>query len=286
MSGKSFLAISWTLLALLIWTAGGEANNVNANDSFANSYPQPVPGGIAIIQLAANSPQAPEVYYDNQRLFVQRKSDGYWIAIAGIPLTAKTGQHVAWDAGNRARYLFEVQPKQYQEQHIKLDNKRQVNPNKTDLQRIRRETQVIKQALVHRWHQRFHPQLPLLQPVQGVVSGAFGKRRFFNKQPRKPHSGMDIAADRGTPISVAADGVVLQTGEYFFNGKTVFVDHGQGLITMYCHLDSINVQPGSLLRRGQTLGNVGSTGRATGPHLHFGARLNGTWIDPARLLSL
>jgi len=102
----------------------------------------------------------------------------------------------------------------------------------------------------------------------------------FNGQPRQPHTGLDLTIAQGTPILAPADGVVVDVGDYFFNGNTVFLSHGQGLITMYCHLNDFAVKVGQQVRRGDTLGTVGMTGRATGPHLHWGVWLNHTWVNP------
>jgi murein DD-endopeptidase MepM/ murein hydrolase activator NlpD len=121
-------------------------------------------------------------------------------------------------------------------------------------------------------------------PVTAPVSSPFGLRRFFNEQPRKPHSGLDLAAAEGTPISAPASGKITDTGDFFFNGNTVFIDHGQGLVTMYCHLSKIDVEPGQTVNTGDIIGAVGKTGRVTGAHLHWSVSLNNTRIDPTLFL--
>ena len=121
-------------------------------------------------------------------------------------------------------------------------------------------------------------------PVPGQVSSPFGLRRFFNKQPRNPHSGLDLASPEGTPILSAASGRVVDTGEYYFNGNTVFIEHGQGLVTMYCHMSKIDVAVGQEVSRGESIGEVGKTGRVTAAHLHWGVILNTVSVDPSMFL--
>ncbi len=175
---------------------------------------------------------------------------------------------------------FTVGTKHYREQHIKLKNSRQVNPLAEDMTRINREL-----AEQTRAYQTFSPAQPsnLLfdKPVQGPLSSPFGLRRFFNGEERNPHSGLDFAVGAGTPIKAPAAGKVILIGNYFFNGNTVFVDHGQGLISMFCHMSKVDVKLGQSLPRGGIVGRVGATGRATGPHMHWNVSLNDARVDPA-----
>lgn len=118
-------------------------------------------------------------------------------------------------------------------------------------------------------------------PVPGRQSSPFGLRRYFNGEPRNPHSGLDFAAPTGTPVKSPADGRVLLIGNFYFNGQTIFIDHGQGVITMFCHLSEIAYLPGDTVKRGDVVGKVGNTGRSTGPHLHWNVSLNNARVDPA-----
>ena len=171
----------------------------------------------------------------------------------------------------------------YREQRLNVDRK-YVAPSQANLERIGRERKIIDAAL-SRFTDVPVDTIRMLAPVDGRRSSSFGLRRFFNDEPRAPHKGMDIAAVEGTPIRTPLAGVVAATGDYYFNGNTVIVDHGQGLISLYCHLSEIGVAEGDELSAGEMLGKVGKTGRVTGAHLHFGTYLNGTAVDPAILLA-
>lgn len=239
---------------------------------------KPVPGGVAVVPLP-EQPEAPRAEYRNQPLLVIREDGQRWIAIAGIPLTAKPGtDHIELSDGQRL--AFRINDRKYPEQHIKLQNQQHVTPDPEHLKRIQRE--LDEQINAYKTFSARQPSNLLFdRPVDGRLSSAFGLRRFFNGEERNPHSGLDFAAPTGTSIRTPAAGQVILVGDYFFNGKTVFVDHGQGLISMFCHLSSIDVKVGDELARGQHVGKVGATGRATGPHLHWNVSLNNTRVDPS-----
>ncbi|WP_313620961.1 peptidoglycan DD-metalloendopeptidase family protein [Achromobacter sp.] len=242
-----------------------------------------VPGGVAVLALG-NADRAPEVTYLNRRVLVVREEDKQWIAVVGIPLSVKPGQQQAdvADATGRRQVAFTVGAKEYVAQHITLKNQRQVEPNPDDMKRIERE--MAEQSAANRGYRAGVTPSNLLldRPVNGGrLSSPFGLRRFFNGQERNPHSGLDFAVPAGTPIKAPAAGVVVLVGDYFFNGKTVFLDHGQGFVSMFCHMSAIDVKVGDDVPRGGVVGKVGATGRATGPHLHWNVSLNDARVDPA-----
>jgi hypothetical protein len=249
--------------------------------SFSGS--ESVPGGIGIVNI--DSASRPLAYYANNRVMIVR-GKGNWQAIIGIPLDARPGMHKLKVTSGKTESIlhFEVREKQYETQHLVIKDTRKVDPTPLDMERINRESALIQQAKAV-WSERDNVPLELLQPVNGPYSSPFGLRRYFNDQPRNPHSGLDIAAAEKTPIRAAADGTIINTGEYFFNGNTVFIDHGQGMITMYCHMHTIEVEPGQHVVMGDTIGTVGQTGRVTGPHLHWSIMLNQTMVDPQLFLN-
>jgi murein DD-endopeptidase MepM/ murein hydrolase activator NlpD len=237
---------------------------------------KPVPGGVAVIDLGPGA-SAPSARYDGKPVLVVKEQDT-WRAIVGLPLSVKPGTQQL-SSGNR-QLPFTVGAKQYPEQRITLKNTRQVNPNPTDMTRINAE--LAEQTRAYRTFSPGTPSNLLLdKPVDGPLSSRFGVRRFFNGEERNPHSGLDFAVPAGTPIKTPAGGKVILLGNYFFNGNTVFVDHGQGFISMFCHMSKIDVRVGQVLARGAVVGRVGATGRATGPHMHWNVSLNDARVDPA-----
>ena len=270
--------------ALAVALAAGAAHALDGEPVAGPFEHLPVPGGIAVVDLGPADGDAPRASWRDRPVAVL-EDGGRWHAVVGIGLGTEAGsQTLAIERadGTADEARFEVEPKAYAEQRLIIENKRKVNPAPVDMARIERENarlKVVKSTRADRLlAERFE------WPLTGPVSSPFGLRRFYNDQPRRPHGGIDIAAPEGTEIRAPADGLVIETGDYFFNGNSVFVEHGLGLQTFYAHMSRIDVEPGQRVARGEVLGAVGATGRVTGPHLHWSAGLNGTWIDPRLLL--
>lgn len=245
-----------------------------------------VPGGVALVPLGAvvQNAQPPQAWLGEQPVLVV-PDKGKWYAVVGLPLDMKTGPHTLQVKRGEAdkRYTFKVRPKKYPEQRITLKDKSKVELSPEDAERAVREIALIKSLKLH-WQPSPDTDPAFLQPAQGRLSGHFGLRRIFNGQARAPHAGIDVAVPTGTEVVASSHGKVLAVDDYFFNGKTVFLDHGNGLITMYCHLDRIDVAADQTVRKGQAIGLSGQTGRATGPHLHWSVILNGAMVNPKLFL--
>lgn len=246
----------------------------------------PVPGGVAVIDLGDSAEPRPVARFGSKRAMVIDQ-DGRWKALVGLSLTMLPGSKIISvqnaEKSREEMVSFQVKPKNYPEQRIKIKETKYVSPDKEQLARINKESGHIGDQF-RIW--RDVSGIPLLfdWPVDGRLSSPFGLKRFFNDKPRKPHSGIDIAAPEGTDILMPLSGVVTDTGNYYFNGNTVFLDHGQGMISMFCHMSKISVMEGESLARGQKVGEVGMTGRVTGPHLHWSLSLNQNRVDPMLFL--
>jgi hypothetical protein len=271
--------------ALAAWMAVAAAQTGIAAGGIDEQLPRTaaVPGGVVTLPIEAAADARPVVTFAGARAMVLRDASR-WLAVVGIPLGESPGRkQVSVRLGDATtRVGFDVAAKDYPMQKLTVPPG-QVNLSKRDLARVEKERLRIRRALTA-FTEPAPETLRLLPPVAGPRSSSYGLRRFFNDQPRSPHTGMDIAAPAGSEVLAAAAGTVGDVGDYFFNGNTVILDHGAGLITMYCHLSRIQVQPGQRVQAGEPIGEVGATGRVTGAHLHFGVTLNGTMVDPALFL--
>jgi murein DD-endopeptidase MepM/ murein hydrolase activator NlpD len=259
-----------------------------ASPAFAGSFVAPrvsaVPGGVVTFKIPGEADAMPVVKHAGRPIMVIRQGSE-WLAIVGLSLDVEPGEQsidVEQPGAEPRKLNFKVLPKQYRTQQLKVAPA-MVNPSPENEARIEKEREKVRAAL-----ETFTPDAPatlrLAPPVSGPRSSSFGLRRVFNGESRRPHSGMDIAAPTGTAIKAPLAGKVVDVGEYYFNGGNVIVDHGQGLMTMYCHLSKIRVELGQDLELGEVIGDVGATGRVTGPHLHWGVALSGTMVDPALFL--
>ena len=189
-----------------------------------------------------------------------------------------------WGAGPGEFATVSVNPYPYPSQEIDLGDIPQAAPTDEDLKRVWRDQAVLNQVWKRRTDRRF--ELPLGKPATPLPAASdFGARRMFNGKPAtQPHTGADYAIAAGTSLKSVADGTVVVAEDLFFPGKAVFIDHGDGLISMYFHLDSVGVKAGLEVKKGDAIGTVGSNGRSTGPHLHLGVRWRGARVDPQQLL--
>ncbi len=224
-------------------------------------------------------------YEDRPVLIVEQPKS---TAIVGIALDATLGTHTLVVESNervRTEIPFKVVDKAYPVQRITLADDKMVNPPPDELARIERET-ILQNEQYDRFTAFDASPFPLQLPAAGPVSSNFGLRRILNGQPRNPHAGLDIAAPTGAPVVAPAAGTISFAGPLYFNGNAIFIDHGGGMISMVCHLSKIDVQQGDAVRKGQRIGLVGATGRATGPHLHWSVSLNGARVNPSAVLAL
>ncbi len=255
--------------------------------SVANKLPEQlaVPGGLIKLPVAEVSQPSPTVFFNNNRVALF-KGKNYWLALVGIPLSLNPSEHtIIIKSADKSRELsFNISDKDYPAQYLTIKKKRMVSGfTDADLKKINSDKKAMASAK-STWSEHIM-NTGFIPPVDGRLSSLFGLKRFFNKIPKRPHNGLDIAAVTGTPIIAPSSAKVIDTGNYYFNGNTVFLDHGQGLLTAYLHLNEIKVKPGQLVKQGDILGTVGETGRVTGPHLHWIVYLNNTPVDPALFIA-
>ena len=239
--------------------------------------PRPVPGGVAVVPLHGDQLNP---HFAGQPVLVFLK-DNKPHAVVGLPLDISPGlHHLETASGPIPLHVLE---KNYPTQHVRIRDRAKVDLSPSDQARVMQEHAEIGRLKRH-FSSTSAPRLDFTPPADGPISGLFGARRVFNGKPRAPHVGLDFKVPVGAPIRAASSGTVLAVADYFFNGQTVVIDHGQGLITLYCHLNRIDVAAGQQVKRGDPLGSAGATGRASGPHLHWSVVLNGAMVDPQLFL--
>jgi murein DD-endopeptidase MepM/ murein hydrolase activator NlpD len=282
-----FLTACFVLLAAQPEAVSAEQWTVSLHSS------RLVPGAVERIDLSpANAVSSASLLWKGETVPLVPLRDGKRLtAFFGIPRDESPGDKdvelvVAGSDGKVARHVFTlvVVPKKFPLQKITLPESK-VTLGKADLARHHREQKAVKDAYAllrsePLWRGSFE------RPVQGKVISPFGLRRLLNGKPRSSHSGLDLRAPLGGPVAASAGGVVILTGEHFFSGRSVYIDHGMGIVTMYFHLSEIKVESGEVVEAGQIIGLAGSTGRSTGPHLHWGVRVHQCMVDPLELLEV
>jgi murein DD-endopeptidase MepM/ murein hydrolase activator NlpD len=246
-------------------------------------------GDLILIRVKAENGEKVRVKWSGKDISLIPNPDSTsWQGFLAADLDAKSGHYKAVvtvsPSGYRKQLDIEVVDKDYGVRNLTLPEN-MVTLDEETLKRVRKESDIINglwklPASAAVWSGFF------IMPIDGEVTGAFGTQSIINNQPRSPHSGVDLKGEEGTPIKAINDGKVILICDHFFTGKSVFLDHGAEIISMYFHLQEIDVKEGDTVRRGQIIGLVGSTGRATGPHLHWGMRINGARINPLSLIDL
>jgi len=229
-----------------------------------------ISGEIIISPLSKINSDSEQVLY--------AEYDGIMYAIIGMPYSHK---EKIISIGNSK---ITILPKDYGESRINITDSSKVVLNKENAARATKEALLIKKNIALYSHKSLS-DLDFNLPVDGIISSRFGKKRYINDIPRSPHMALDIAAPKGTSIFSPSDGKVVLVGDFFYGGKYVLLDHGMGLLTSYSHMSEILVEEGMIIIKGQEIGLVGSTGRVTGPHLHWTVYLNKERVNPELFLN-
>jgi murein DD-endopeptidase MepM/ murein hydrolase activator NlpD len=293
--GGSIIPSRCILTALVFWGGCFWAFALGADGQPADASSLAVlkgkQGEVLYLRLnVEESPLSIRGTFRNRPVVFFKTGERRFAALVGIdmaddPETSELKAELSYpDSVGRRVFRVAVSLEDFRVQRMTLP-KGQVDPDAASLKRIAAEQDRIRRVLATSTTVRLWSK-PFVVPAEGVATGAFGSKRILNGQPRNQHSGEDIAAPLGTPVKAANAGVVKMVEDHFFSGLSVIVDHGLGLFTMYFHLDTAAVAEGQTVDRGQLLGTVGKSGRASGPHLHWGAWLNGSRVNPFALTTL
>ncbi|MBU2497699.1 MAG: M23 family metallopeptidase [Proteobacteria bacterium] len=246
-------------------------------------------GDLGLIRVDGRRGETPRIWWMDQEVLMIPDGEGMrWQGFLGVDLNSAPGTYPLlvrpFPEAREKRVMIKVVKKDRGVRRLTLP-KKMVDLDAQTLERVKEESKVLNEALdtpasSPMWNG------PFLRPVEGEVVGPFGRRSIINDQPRAPHSGVDLKAPQGTPVKAMNRGRVILTADHFFSGKSVVIDHGGGILSMYFHLDKTMVKINDETTKGQTIGLVGATGRATGAHLHLGIRVNGARVDPLSLTEL
>jgi len=276
------------LLAAPAIAAPGESRA--ASPSISVSSRAPMKGDPVTVLLIANGTVDNLILWWKGAAWPMRESaPGRYEGLIGVDLEDPEGPAALSAEGFvdgmrfRAEAELIVSPRAFPVQELTLP-KGMAEFDKATLRRIASEAAELSRRLSQVTPPRW--RTPFIPPVEEYRPTNFGSRRVINGDPRMAHSGVDIRLPRGTPVRSIADGRIAFAGEQFFGGKSVVIDHGGGVFSVYYHLQEYSVAEGKEIARGDRVGSVGATGRATGPHLHFGVRVPGGRVDPTRLLAL
>lgn len=251
---------------------------LNASDDFTLN----TKGGLFIYEIKDN-PSPPSVFLNKQELLTISYKGKYYLLYPISYETSLGKNTIAVIINQNLHYLnFQVIPKLFDIQNIVID-KKYISPSNKNLKRINIERSSLKLAKDY-WY-NLNPDLDFIIPADGIITGRFGTKRFYNGKEGNPHNGLDIAAEKGTLVIAPSAGKVILTGNYYYNGKFILLDHGKGLKSIFIHLDQILVKRGDNINKGDKIGKIGNTGKSAGPHLHWSLMLNKTYIDPEYFLS-
>ena len=238
-------------------------------------------GGVYIYQVKRHNSYS-DIFLNSQQLLTIEYKDKYFLIYA-IPYESKLGKNsLEIKINNKVSYLsFNVEEKTFDTQNIYVDSK-YIKPGSDSQKRINLERNNLRTAK-DTWYDE-SPDLKFIIPADGIVTGKFGTKRFYNGKEGSFHNGLDVAAEKGSPIISPSKGKVILTGNYYYNGKFIVIDHGKGLKSIFIHLDDILVEEGEVISKGDLIGKIGNTGKSTGPHLHWSLLLNKTYVDPEYFL--
>lgn len=281
--------ISLVIVSVMVLTPGSSEALAFSSSDITLSSRTIGQGQLCLIRIRVEEGEVPHVLWRKKEVYlVPNGAKTLWYGFLSADLEARKGDfEVAVTVGppdEKTDIWERITKKFYGVRRLTLP-KKMVDLDPKTLERVEREARAMRKL----WEASPSAPLwrgPFIRPVPGVVVGPFGRDSIINNEPRAPHSGVDFRAARGTPVKATNNGRVVLTGDLFFTGDTVVIDHGGGIQSMYFHLERILVKKGEEVSTGQVIGEVGSTGRATGPHLHWGIRVNGDRVDPLRLVTL